>query len=736
MFFEMRKQNSKCLKLSEILFFLLAILDQIWQTTTLNERTCQNYICLINDFEYVEDIVINCNKNIDYREIFVFPNARTSFNDEIKSRNCRFSDFSLGNIREISLNKNLFSKFNKSFRLNFYYSDLRFVFDSKNFSQNLLNNSILNEIFFAENIRYFENTPENAFKDAFLSQLSLNKLTKSKLFKNFISFKKSNETHDLNSTILRLNLENVFQIDLSEVLLFSIFGKFKMLKTSGQINKIDPDDLFLPFRDLKLLMINELSLKNFFHQIGLRWTKYLNNDVWYDYNLANASRPNTNSQMILKFSEYTFFNRQTPIQEYNFPDQDVCLFKDFPHKNLVFPYFFNCYNTCLFNWLIQHRKMFKLDSDFLCDSTRIDCDYENVFALCDSKDFSYTTDGNFEENAYYFDNPEYAKQLIQYILIVIFIPILSTVGIVLNFISFRALLNKEYFKKKDDSMIIYQKMLICCLANLIICFLFAFKFTNQCIDPLRSLCINTIVTHRNLRIFLTVVFFYVGNSLKTYSNFIYFIISVQRYYLITNSKLNFLFKFFKHNKSSIFLLIISFSINIVKLFEHNSEIEYKFLIYPIVYTTDFDIYFYINNFVIFSTNMLLFFIQSVVDINLLKFIIKSNKLNKSIGRTVGESKDKLEKRMKLMIFSNGIIFFLTHLLDIIVLILKNVKEFYMQNFFFQRILFHILNDWHDLIFIVNCSINILIFYVFNVKFRKSFNEKVATFFDFQTKKFF
>jgi hypothetical protein len=709
--------------------FFLSLFSKISQAQKIQDRICIDYICAIRDFEFLEDIEINCNNTEFLKEIFVFPNARSIFNNEIKIKNCSFSDFSLSNIKEISLNKNLFSNINRSFRLNLFYSDFKFSFEPKRFTQNLFNNSLVEEVFFVENIRYYENTIEIIFKDAFLKQISLNRLSKSNIFKNFVSFKKTNETNDLNSTINNLYLGFIYKIDLSETIHVSIFNKLKKLETYGQIEKIENDNLFVSFKNLKLIIINELSLKHFFHYVGLRWMKYLNNNILYKKNDSSSSNFNKNEQMILKLNEYNFYNDKTsPTQEYVYPDEDFCLFRDFPHKHLVFPYFYKCYNTCLFNWLIQYRDMFQLDSDFKCNPFEINCNFSNLIMLCDTKDFYYTNENQYyiEEDEYQFVNPQYAREYTQYILLVVFIPLLSAVGIFLNSVAITALLKIK--KSKDDSLIIYQKMLLYCFVNMVTCVLYSFKFTSKCIDPLRSLCINTIVTHRSLRFFFTVLFNFIGNSLKTYSNFIFFIISVQRYCLITSSKCKFLFQYLKDSKTSVFLFIIAFCINIIKIFEFSSEIDYKFLIYPLINTTSFDLFFYINNFILFSTNFLLFAIQSFIDYNLLKFIIKSNKSNKQLGRAIGDSKEKLEKRMKLMILSNGVLFFLIHLFDILILILKNIKEIYVQNNFLRQILFYVIDDWYDLLFFINTSGNIIIFYFFNLKFRKSI-KKVFLYFE-------
>ncbi len=126
--------------------------------------------------------------------------------------------------------------------------------------------------------------------------------------------------------------------------------------------------------------------------------------------------------MILQISEYyTSDSKTISDQKYVFPDEDFCLYKKFPHEHLVFPYFSNCYNSCLFNWLIQYRDRFQLDSYFLCVPTPTDCNTSIMLSLCDHISFNDTFENQniLQGLEYYFDNPMFVRQLTQYILLVI-----------------------------------------------------------------------------------------------------------------------------------------------------------------------------------------------------------------------------------------------------------------------------------------------------------------------------
>ena len=98
-------------------------------------------------------------------------------------------------------------------------------------------------------------------------------------------------------------------------------------------------DIFENFKKLKYLHFKLDNFRHFFHQVnGTKWIK----------NLNEAKK----SIMLLRFQHpinYTSFN-----MIYTYPNEDLCLFKDFPHNNLVYPIIeggkkLKC--TCTLLWL-------------------------------------------------------------------------------------------------------------------------------------------------------------------------------------------------------------------------------------------------------------------------------------------------------------------------------------------------------------------------------------------------
>ena len=112
---------------------------------------------------------------------------------------------------------------------------------------------------------------------------------------------------------------------------------------------------------IKTIAINHDNFETFLHK-GLAWTHQLNADI--DIKLTNG----------MKFSKYKnraifieFYDTPSSFNEaYMYPDEDICLYKDFPHRQLVFPsiVFAETFKkktikcTCSLLWLIQHGKMY------------------------------------------------------------------------------------------------------------------------------------------------------------------------------------------------------------------------------------------------------------------------------------------------------------------------------------------------------------------------------------------
>ena len=242
------------------------------------------------------------------------------------------------------------------------------------------------------------------------------------------------------------------------------------LYLSGQINEIQ-SDLFTFLNKIRFISINIENTRQFFH-LGLRWLQSINRG--FNANLIKISNTSMDINLIAKKRVIVSFAEYAHIfgSVYNYPDEDLCLFKDFPHAQLVYPSItltdtVTC--SCTLIWLIRYSKYYMnedlthydqdlyldypsglgnfsvrqcLHKDFdrllnKCDiDARLELCIKNNLTLKDSSS-SLNTNADF---AYLF-------KAFQYVMGVYVKPIFCFLGIVTNLVVFIMVSNKA--KKKE-----------------------------------------------------------------------------------------------------------------------------------------------------------------------------------------------------------------------------------------------------------------------------------------------
>ena len=97
------------------------------------------------------------------------------------------------------------------------------------------------------------------------------------------------------------------------------------------------------------------NLKTFFHH-GLEWVSYLNKDI-NQSSSSEIKHDYLNRIIVISFIEYNYYINY----KYSFPDEDLCLFKEFPHRQLVIPLFpflekeTEC--SCTLIWLFKNLNL-------------------------------------------------------------------------------------------------------------------------------------------------------------------------------------------------------------------------------------------------------------------------------------------------------------------------------------------------------------------------------------------
>ena len=270
------------------------------------------------------------------------------------------------NIRKIILSNS---------KLNFYAKKGKFLTSCRDFSNQ--NVTSPRTIFQIKNLQYLSISFESCiyatkicpllFKNAKMFQLTINFMMNYFFKRNIFSFSDDFDEHeDLNSEIFRLILLAPNNIDLdSNILNRHVFAKIGIIEFYGQINSIQTD-LLKPFDETLYNIRLDSYIKRIIHKQGIDWISAMNSNV--SVNFTNSSQVDTHflsfKQISLILWE-TYYDKQAISEA--FPDEDFCLYKNFPFNQLVaFIHlktneegtFFDRNFSCTYLWLTKWFKTY------------------------------------------------------------------------------------------------------------------------------------------------------------------------------------------------------------------------------------------------------------------------------------------------------------------------------------------------------------------------------------------
>jgi hypothetical protein len=688
-----------------------------------------NY-CLVDDFVRIRDVNIECENNI-FSSLVLVPTYKIAFDEKLKINNCKFYSVYLNNFKSFSIETKLFDDiFDTAIISN---SDILFSFNHTiNFVQNFFNKKF--KFIRFNRVGYFSKTPRLAFKDANLSSLTFDHMVDTKLLKNYLTFENDSDVTELNSLIDELEL-CLFKLDLDHFILDQyVFKNLTKLRILYQPKGIEVG-ILKPFVHLKELELSLFSLKSFFHTSGIKWIIGLNSLVILNYS-NNLTTIDKSKQVIVSLVQ-NYFGYQEKVGEYTYPNEDFCLFIDFPHKNFVFPIIEKCFNTCTFQWLVQYHYFLEFDYYTKCnlENSTLACNYSLMAEACfDNYENIIAKKIDYYENKidlYVLNDQNYKNKLYDLVLSVYMIPPLSLLGMFTNLLNILTLRSKKFEKEFKNRM--FKQMLICSYINLIICMIDLLALTIKCVDPFGYFCMLILVHLKIYRYVLLTVNIYIASALKTCSKLVQIAISLDRFILSTGTKNKHLLKFAKLDlKLSILIfLIFSFAINFIKIFEYKYSLiddADRELTFPFIYIYFFDFYFvysYFNLLNILVNNLCLLLFQVMTDFALLFFIQKSienkKKVLDSIQNLKNNTNHRAEKSIKMMIIFNGAFVFILHSPDLIVSIWIAFTYSGLEYRLEMLDLFsHVLNNISEICYILSYSLNFFLFYYFNSNFRNAF----------------
>ena len=464
--------------------------------------------------------------------------------------------------------------------------------------------------------------------------------------------------------------------------------------------------------ELKVIRFRMQNIRDIFIRKN-KWLQSLN----YKINVEITPFMSTKDALILILDQ-THRN----ITFYEYPDEDFCYFKDFPHNKLVLPVLKPLSErlSCAFIFLIQYSNYYQNDisnimvkfksggyvdayyevqiSDYTTfqdmDSMIIYCDkfIEKLIQNCNVSSIKK------QENYFHFYVLDWKHiiKLNQYLFSLIILPIFSLITIAVNILTIAILSTKGMDDTKGWKIYPFLKI----NSYFVILYLFVsfFKIFYVCIND--SFKLNVCFTESNsiyARYFYIIVIRLIGNSLKTCSSISYTWFTIRRYITVTDTN-NAALKFFDNLKMKYHLLIavsISLLVNFYSYFQfsttiHESQMNIRFysdldvnklsVVYSNYYAIndysqelDTSAYLILNILSIFKilvSDLLFILISLIFDFMLFIFIKQKNNKKYELNEEMPcqARKSKIIKRFKRdravknrisgMIILNGINFFL------------------------------------------------------------------------------
>ena len=695
-------------------------------------------------FFSVDQIVLN--NDLDLRHVsklFSFPANRLK---AIVIENSRgFNQNKNDNIYE-----NSYFSYLNDIRLEFYLEE-KILRDDDCLRSNFEYGNIfgsLKSLMFAYNIRYSQKICPYLFMNStVLTELVFSHISNSFLFKNQLIFLYvDNKTEFHTKELYYLKLQVYSDAITRQNINPHIFKNMIVLTIMGNIELIERD-LFIYFKKIRYLSLNIQNLRQLLHSSGgVKWLLPLYND---------------RKVILLEFKQTSsFFNTIYP-----FPDADLCLFKDFPHENAIYPILnlgetFEC--SCTILWLLKNDEFFfgkntqqqmlnfisfypQLNYNFTtrdCLLKSIECPFELRLNNCVEIEITK------EWNIFVGDlGAIHAFKTLQYIIQVYFGPIFSVLGVVTNFVTLLIVSNKKSKKVFKNSM--YDHIKINSMFNFSYCLINSFSLINLCIDNQMAFC-SSIYKTKFAQYFRIIFTNYLGNILKFSCSVSYIAFSASRFLHSTNTSktdsrpishwlnnLN-LKKFY----SSLFAFSALFSIFKIFQFRENEfygsyEQGFPFDVYDIRYCSN-DLYFSqtfsfnckfisILNLINNILNHIVFFIVSIIiDIFLLRFThaeVKRKKQSNFDERIINDT-IKMKTKVNRMVLSNGILYFLSHAPEFSIDIFLMVGKKRLDSFCKFEFNCESIREITEAFIMLSMSMQMFVFLKFDKNFKSMFGKVI------------
>ena len=588
--------------------------------------------------------------------------------------------------------------------------------------------------------------------------------------RNVLSF--TNEIYSsLKSNIEHLQLHKVQNINL-DLKLFnpSVFNKSLQIDIqSGSLNSIN-GEIFRNLKQLLFFKINPIILRKINHKQGIEWIRQWNlgNNIHLSENKSNISISKS-KRLIIYTSEKNTRKRMSII----FPDEDFCIYVDFPFNQFVILYeHFKTeinfiYNenefSCTYLWLIQYYEFYY--KQLISSNYRDIYLFKSLNLILNSTAFKSILKCNFEERIDLCNKSNYKikdiwdesdifilSKKMQTAFKIMLYPT-AFLGLITNIIVVVVILKKEnndLFKAIKHYSYLYLNSIFC----IIIMVIELLSWMTECFYPFEVFCpeIRKLVPIQFFKIIFKECLI---TLLRFMCSFSYVAFALNRIGLIGKDHGK-LVTFFSEIGIKVFIgvaIIFSCSLSWIKGFKYEVNYFNPHLNYPMSTEKDIsildansfnDAYFIINficdlfNYVVFVIICVIIDICMVVQLR--RTLEEKTKKSESLNQKQADSKkaenDKALKKAIKMVVLNSVIGIFFKLPASFIPLLNLIAEFYYKNKMYIKYyhpdfgefymllqdteLYSVIQDISYFLYTLSLSIQIFIYIRFDKKFQIAF----------------
>ena len=737
------------------------------------------------EFQSLNDIQFNCTKPLgEIGLIQLIPANELILNNSLDFsqlffKNNKYYSFYFANFKGIDLFTNTYFGLKETFKtayiLEIDYSKFEISVDDRLFSPIDCDAYEIKKNFFTRvdflilnNVMYSKNICPLIFANSVMEILDVQSVSNSFINQNQLGFLSLNESRGklIWAKINRLNLGIAYETVTPRLIDKYLFRNIYFIRIEGLIYDID-EDVFKDLNKIAEIFLSLDDLRRLFYK-GNKWMKSIRHNKEPTNLNTSLNLHNKNLNLIIRN-----MNTKGLTKNYDYPDEDICLFVNFPHEKLVYPIIdpgseIKC--SCTILWLIQYsfKYVYELTDrnysifDYHLYNVPLSycllrhdyailvrtCEFEKKIQKCNKTTMS------FDINAHgysWLDLINFFK-MCEFILIIVLNPIFAGLGLVSNLIIIIVVYKLKPaktkagdMKKKKDNM--YKHMVIHSVFNVVFCLIMSLKPINECLFLYsNSFFCSKFVTKKWAQYFKIFIIEFLGNVAKICSNVSYIGITLSRLILMQGKTKGF-YKIFDKLKIKIYvfsLICVSHALSIYKLFDFKIDSldfnilntkefpsEIRFFIFCLSSPAHASECKFFDGIKIFNNvlnDVVFFVIILLLDLMLLKGITDMIKKKKKMVENFKEKEEETKrKKINKMIVINGCIYVFSHLPEFIATILIIGFKNFLTPICLNLFRCDKLNEMVQFFYYVSMISQFFINMKFNQNFNKGFRNLILFF---------